>query len=107
MRMGDILNGTLVDEYTLTLEELAQNCAVEPQWVLEHVESGLLGCVTVMADDEITLHQFASADLARARRLAALERDMDANPELAALVADLVEEVQRLRCRLRAAGLPR
>ena len=105
MRMDEILSGTVVDDRTLTLEELAQSCAVAPQWVIERVEAGLLGCVTVMTDDEITLQQFASADLARARRLAALERDMDANPELAALVADLVEEVQRLRRRLRAAGL--
>ncbi|MBE0591990.1 MAG: MerR family transcriptional regulator, partial [Gemmatimonadales bacterium] len=29
-----------------------------------------------------------------------LERDFDANEELAALVADLIEEVQRLRAKL-------
>jgi chaperone modulatory protein CbpM len=44
--------------------------------------------------------------LARARRLAAVERDFEANPELAALVADLIEEVERLKGRLAAAGLP-
>ncbi|MGH8767413.1 MAG: MerR family transcriptional regulator, partial [Burkholderiales bacterium] len=49
--------------------------------------------------------RFVSADLARARRLAALERDFDANQELAALVVDLIEEVGRLRAQLRAAGL--
>jgi len=38
--------------------------------------------------------------------LVAVERDFDANPELAALVADLIEEVERLKARLNAAGLP-
>jgi chaperone modulatory protein CbpM len=36
--------------------------------------------------------------------MAALERDFDANEELAALVVDLIEEVQQLRARLKAAG---
>jgi chaperone modulatory protein CbpM len=35
----------------------------------------------------------------------AIERDFDANPELAALVVDLIEEVGRLKGRLRAAGI--
>ena len=51
------------------------------------------------------LYDSPRAELARARRLAALERDFDANPELAALVADLIEEVARLKRRLKAAGL--
>jgi chaperone modulatory protein CbpM len=101
MQMGDILHAVVVDECTLTVDELAQTCAVEPQWVLMHVEAGLLGVVPGAADGAL---QFASAELARARRLAMLERDMDANPEVAALVADLIEEVQQLRRRLRAAG---
>lgn len=101
MQMGDILHAVVVDEYTLTVDELAQTCAVERQWVLMHVEAGLLGVAPGKADGE---PQFASAELARARRLAMLERDMDANPEVAALVADLIEEVQQLRRRLRAAG---
>jgi chaperone modulatory protein CbpM len=34
-----------------------------------------------------------------------LERDFDAVPELAALVADMLEEIDELRARLRAAGI--
>lgn len=37
----------------------------------------------------------------RARRLARLEATFDADPELAALTADLIEEVTALRQRLR------
>jgi chaperone modulatory protein CbpM len=39
------------------------------------------------------------------RQLRAPERDFDAVPELAALVADLLEEIHTLRGRLHRAGL--
>lgn len=99
MPRDEVLMGAVLDEVTLTLDELARACAVEPQWVVVHVEAGLLGCVRESTDE----WRFASAELLRARRLAALERDFDANEELAALVADLIEEVQRLRAQLRVA----
>ena len=101
MAQDDILIGVVLDEVALTLEDLARACAVEPQWIVERVEAGLLGSVSLKSVE----WRFVSADLARARRLAALERDFDANQELAALVVDLIEEVGRLRGRLKAAGL--
>lgn len=102
MAQHDVLTGVLLDEVALTVEDLARACAVEPQWIAERVEAGLLGGSSLKSVE----WRFVSADLARARRLAALERDFDANQELAALVADLIEEVERLRGRLKAAGLP-
>ncbi len=101
MAQDDILTGVVLDEVALTLEDLARACAVEPRWIAERVEAGLLGNISLTSVE----WRFVSADLARARRLAALERDFDANQELAALVADLIEEVGRLRGRLKAAGL--
>ena len=101
MAQDDILTGVVLDEVALTLDDLARACAVESQWIVERVEAGLLGG----ASPKSVEWRFVSADLARARRLAALERDFEANQELAALVVDLIEEVGRLRERLRAAGL--
>ena len=103
MTQDDILAGVLLDEVALSLDEMACACAVEPDWIVERVEAGLLGDVSF---GQITRWRFTSAELARARRLIAVERDFDANPELAALVADLIEEVERLKARLNAAGLP-
>lgn len=100
MTPEDILTGAVIDEAMLTLDELARACAVEPRWVELRVEAGLLACATGATGP----WRFASAQLVRARRLAALERDFDANEELAALVVDLIEEVQQLRARLKAAG---
>ncbi|CDG56124.1 conserved hypothetical protein [Halomonas sp. A3H3] len=97
-----IVSGELIDEATLSLEELARACAVDTEWVVERIESGLL------ADGSpyVASWRFTSYDLTRARRLCQLERDFEAAPELAALAVDLIEENQRLKERLRAAGLP-
>lgn len=96
-----IINGELIDEATLTLDELARACSVETDWVIERIESGLL------ADGSpyVSSWRFTSYDLTRARRMYQLERDFEAAPELAALAADLIEENQRLKDRLHAAGL--
>lgn len=101
MAQQHIVNGQLIDETTLTLEELARACSVETRWVVERIESGLL------ADGSpyVASWRFTSHDLTRARRMFQLERDFEAAPELAALATDLIEENQRLRGRLQAAGI--
>lgn len=101
MTQIDIVTGVLLDEAALTLEELAQACAVEPQWIVEHIEAGVLGDGSL----QVTSWRFTSYDLKRARRIHQLERDFDAVPELAALTVDLLEQVEQLKVRLRAAGL--
>lgn len=101
MTQEDIVTGVLLDEITLTLEELAQACAVEPQWIVERIEAGILGDGSI----QVTSYRFTSKDLTRARRMRQLERDFDAVPELAALVADLLEEMERLKGRLKTADL--
>ncbi|GAA5179228.1 MULTISPECIES: chaperone modulator CbpM [Halomonadaceae] len=101
MAEHNAIKGVVLDEASLTLEEFAHACAVERQWVVERVESGMLGDGTRY----VAQWRFSSRDLTRARRLRQMEADFDAVPELAALVADLFEEVDRLRGRLRAAGL--
>ena len=103
-----VIVGVLLDDAALDLHELARACGVEPDWVVRHVSDGLLGTDTVVALglDEAARSQwrFRSDDLQRARRLVSLERDLDANEEIAALVLDLADEVRRLRTRLRVLG---
>jgi chaperone modulatory protein CbpM len=88
-----VLVGVVIDEQTLTLDELACACGVDAQWLSQRLDAGLLGCCGEGAQER----RFASVHLSRARRLLAIERDFDANQELAALVVDLLEEIQRLR----------
>ncbi|HYM48041.1 MAG TPA: chaperone modulator CbpM [Burkholderiaceae bacterium] len=95
MTENNVLSGALLDDEALDLQELAQACAVAPDWVVERVQAGLLSCTSSGGE-----MRFASAHLVRARRMVATERSFDANQELAALVADLIEEVERLRRQL-------
>ena len=97
------LSGVLVDDAALTLDELARAVDVEPDWVVRHVRAGTLGGgVNVV---QVTSWRFRSGDLVRARRLLRVERDFDADEDLAGLVVDLGDEIRRLRARLHALGL--
>jgi len=100
MREEDVLFGALLEDACLTLDELSRACAVPPDWVVEHVREGLL---PVPGESPATW-RFSSRDLARARQMLRFERDFDAVPELAALVADLLAELDEMRARLRRAG---
>ena len=100
MTQNNILTGELLEDVKLNLEQLSKVCQVKPAWVVERVEAGLLNCHSV----ESFIWYFASAELVRAKRLVSIERDFDANQELAALVADLIEEVERLKKQLKTTG---
>jgi chaperone modulatory protein CbpM len=100
MRDDDVLMGALLDEACLTLEQLSVACAVSPDWVAEHVRAGLLHA----PDEAQAGWRFSSRDLWRAREIRRLERDFDAVPELAALVVDLLEELDTVRAQLRRGG---
>ena len=97
----DTLIGSLVEDSWLTLEQLASACAVDADWLLAHLEDGLLPHTECIAG----VWRFSSTAIRRARRMRQFERDFDATPELAALIADLLDEADALRARLRRAGL--
>jgi chaperone modulatory protein CbpM len=98
---GDCHSGVVVDDETLTLEELAIACKVEPAWIVERVRDDILLKVGSVS----SMWRFSSAELVRVRRLIAIERNFDANPELAGLVVDLQEELESARQQLRMAGI--
>ena len=87
----------LLDEPNrLTLVELARSCCMARGWGVAGGEAGL-----VQGEQSGGRWLFTSSTVLRARRLARLESSFDADPELAALTADLIEEVAVLRQRLR------
>ncbi len=88
----------LLGDAPLSVEELARMCRVEPEWVLTHVETGVL---EPRAGSAAAEWRFASTTLVRVRRIRHLEQTYDADPQLAALAADLMEEVTALRRQLR------
>ena len=87
----------VVDEQMLAIEELALICGVSTEWVFAHVQAGVLPAT----GSDPSCWRFSGGEIRRVRRLLALERDFAAEPELAALVLDLQEEIARLRAMLR------
>ena len=83
----------IIDDIKLNLADLAHSCSVSQEWIVERVQAGLLCTLSVNAKEA----SYSSAELTRARRLRNIERSFDANPELAALVVDMMEEIQRLK----------
>lgn len=100
MADDDILIGTLMEDSWLTLEQVAAACAVEPDWLVRHLQEGLIP----HAESVAGVWRFSGTALVHAQRMRVLERDFDAVPELAALVADLLEELDALRARVRLLG---
>jgi chaperone modulatory protein CbpM len=102
MQEMTIVSGVLLDDAALTLEALARACGVDQDWVVRRVQAGILGGQPAL---QVTSWRFRSGDLLRARSLLRVERDFDANEDVAALVVDLSDEVRRLRARLHALGV--
>ena len=87
----------ILEDACLTLEQLCAAAALEREWLVRHVQEGLIPA----AGTTVTEWRFTTLHIVRARRMRDIERTYDAAPELAALVADMLEELDRLRARLR------
>ena len=99
MTAVDRLVQALIDEAWLSLDELCRVADVPPQWVTQRITEGQLpappGALGHWRFDALLLH--------RVRRMVRIERDFEAPAELAALVADLEDEIARLNAQLRRA----
>lgn len=97
---NDVLVGIALEEACLSLQQLALACAVEPEWVVTRVTEGLFPAMEGSQSE----WRFTLVTLRRAQRMRQLERDFDAVPELAALFADLLQEMDTLRAQLHRRG---
>jgi chaperone modulatory protein CbpM len=99
---NEILAGTVIgDEGVLSIEELARACRAEAEWIVELVAVGVLAPL----GGETSGWRFRAADLTCARRIFRLQRDFGATIEAAAVMIDLLDEIDQLRARLKRAGL--
>lgn len=91
-----VLTGYVLDEsVTLTLTELSWACRVREEQIVELVEEGI-----IEPDSRREDWIFPSSELRRAGRAVRLQRDLEVNAAGAALVLDLLEEIEELRARL-------
>ena len=84
-------------EYSLSLTEVSRCCGVDTEEILVLIAEGVLNPQGTTRQD----WRFGGADLGRALSALRLERDLGINPAGAALALELLEEMQRLRDRVR------
>ena len=95
---NEILNGLLLDDQQLlTLAELSRACSMHAEWVISLVDEGILE----PQGADVAHWRFACTALPRARTAMRLQRDLGINLAGAALVLDLMEDLENLRARLR------
>jgi chaperone modulatory protein CbpM len=93
-----ILTGVILDETTwVDAGEICTLCRLSRAHLVELVEEGVARPVGRTPDD----WRFPASDLARLRRALRLQRDLGVNPAGVALAMDLLDEIERLRARLR------
>ena len=93
--------GIVPEEPTeLTLAEVCRVCGVETGFIVELVDEGVLA----PAGPEPQRWRFTHIHLRRARVASHLQRDLGVNPPGAALVLELLDEIETLRARLEALG---
>lgn len=98
-----ILAGLILDDGNmLTLAELSHACFMHAEWITELVDEGILEPL----GRDVEQWRFSGACLQRARRVRRLQQDLGINIAGAALVLDLLEEIEELRGHLgiRASG---
>lgn len=93
----DILTGLLLDEEcSLTLIDLSHACSMHTEWIVELVDEGILTPTGPETDHWL----FSGYSLQRARTVRHLQRDLGVNVAGAALILDLMGELEELRLRL-------
>ncbi len=93
-----LLSGEVLEEdVELTLVELCQACRMPAQQVFDLVEYGVIEPL----GHEPERWRFRGISMRRVLLVQRLERDLGVNVAGAALALDLLEELERLRARLR------
>ncbi|GAA5525543.1 chaperone modulatory protein CbpM [Microbulbifer aestuariivivens] len=92
------VSGTLFDEQRLlSLSELCRACELPAEVIVALVEEGVIEPTTAKRAQ----WRFSAVSIRRVRRVRSLERDLGVNLAGAALAIELLEEIERLRARLR------
>lgn len=99
----DTLSGIVLDETTtLTLDELSGACSVQVDQIVALVDEGIIEPVTGQSRE----WRFPATLLPRVRTAMRLQQDLEINLAGAALVLELLDQVNELRTRLRILDEP-
>lgn len=92
--------GTVIEEDSLTLEQLCQACGAQTDWVISLVEESIIE----PQGNEMHVWRFSGTSLVRVRSALRLQRDLGVNLAGIALALDLMEELENLRAQLKIMG---
>ncbi|MDP1774795.1 MAG: chaperone modulator CbpM [Methylobacter sp.] len=92
--------GTVIEDDSLTLEQLCHACGVHTDWVISLVEESIIE----PQGEEIQVWRFSGDSLVRVRSALRLHRDLGVNLAGIALALDLMEELENLRNELKIRG---
>lgn len=87
----------IMDDRTFDLFHFSEACGQSPEWVMQLIEHGIL-------PNRSKTHPggtFLGEDITRAQRAYRLQRDFDASFSAVAMMLDLIDEVQELRCEVK------
>ncbi len=90
---GDVLN----DEAQLSLDEFCENCGLTTESITAYIQEGLIE----VGDHNPQNWRFSYIALTRIRKASRLERDLHLNPAGAALALELLDEIEKLKSRLK------
>ena len=90
-------------DWHVSLPELARAARLDVAWLEALVHEGAIPVEPGSVEPTAAV-RFGGESLRRARRAARLARDFDLGAAETALVLDLLDEIERLRDRLRLAG---
>lgn len=99
MNSHDLLpvhTGAVIEDDSLTLEQLCHACGVHTDWVISLVEESIIE----PQGDEMHLWRFSGDSLVRVRSAFRLQHDLGVNLAGIALALDLMEELENLRAQL-------
>lgn len=96
-----VVRAVLVEEeLQFTLDELCRLCGAQSEQLVALVHEGVLATSGEQPQD----WRFGGSSLPRARAATRLTRDLELNAAAAALVLDLLDEIDALRSQLRRLG---
>lgn len=97
-----LLNGFILEHQTdISVEELSRGCAIQSDFILQLIEHGVIAPESGSAPDR---WRFTSTQVRHASVAWRLQRDLGVNLPGAALVLQLLDEVETLRAQLAASA---
>lgn len=94
----------VLDEEEISLAELTRTCRVHAEWVLEFVDEGVIEPHAPSQGASAPQWRFSATSIVRIEKARRLQRDLGVNLPGVALALELLDRIDALEARLRAAS---